>query len=282
VIGSLALAGVVPFSGFFSKDGVVAALLEEGELWAVGLMFLASAMTAFYMTRLYFRVWEGPAQTEHPHEGRPTMLAAMIALAAVTTVLGAAGLVFARFLGREGEWPTPFLVVVSTAVAVIGMGSGWWIYGRRKVVVNTNVWKARWRRLYGALQQKLYFDQIYDFVIIGPYARASGALANFDRRGIDAVVNAAPAAWKWISSSASAFDNAVVDGAVRLFAAIGLALSPLFARFDRSVVDGAVDEVGHGVVEAGGGVRRMLSGNVQIYLLLLAGSIVILVLVFAR
>ena len=239
-------------------------------------------MTAFYMARLYFRVFEGPEQTEHPHEGTPTMLAAMIALAAVTTVLGGAGMVFARFLGHEGEWPTRALVLMSTGVAMLGIGTGWWIYGRPSVVLNTRVWKQRFAPLYGALIQKLYFDIVYEGVIVRPYMLVTERLAAFDRSGIDAFVNAAARAWAMVSGWASRFDAVVLDGMVRFLGVVGLTTSRYFARFDRSVVDGAVDGVGHGVTEAGGGVRRMLTGNVQTYLLLFVASIVVLVVVFAR
>ena len=137
LVGSLALAGVAPLSGFFSKDEIIASLLHAHLYWAVGVVFFASGLTAFYMTRLYFRVFEGPEQTEHLHEGSPLMLAPMVALATITAFLGLGSLQFAHFMGHEGEWPALPLILASTAVAAIGIGIGWWVYGRRSVVVNS-------------------------------------------------------------------------------------------------------------------------------------------------
>ena len=67
-IGSLALAGVFPFSGFWSKDEILTVLWHEGHyvVWAIALS--GAFVTAFYVARLWFRVFTGPEQTEHPHE----------------------------------------------------------------------------------------------------------------------------------------------------------------------------------------------------------------------
>jgi NADH-quinone oxidoreductase subunit L len=214
LIGSLALAGVIPFSGFFSKDEVISALLGAHQYWAVVVVFLASGLTAFYMTRMYFRVFEGPEQTEHLHEGSPLMLSPMVALATITVFLGAGSLAFAKFLGEHGEWPGLPLILVSTAVAATGIGTGWWFYGRRSVVVNTQAFKTVMGPLYSVLQHKLYFDVVYDSVFIKPYFVLTEALDMFDRSGIDAVVNGAAQGWVMAAGAAAFFDRVVIDGAV--------------------------------------------------------------------
>ena len=252
-IGSLALAGVPPLSGFFSKDGVIAALLEAHQYWAVATVFLVSLFTAFYMTRLYFRVFEGPEQIEHLHEGHASMIYPMTALAAVTCVLGAASVAFAVFLGREGEWPTLGLVLASLAVAGTGIGTGWWVYGRRSVVVNTRVYKERVPGLYGVLQQKFYFDLVYETVIVKPYMALTEALAAFDLRGIDGVVNAVARGW--------------------------VVMSALSWRFDSSVIDGAVNGVASIARDSGKRVRRLQSGRLQTYQRLVLSAVVLLMLV---
>ncbi|HEY5540622.1 MAG TPA: NADH-quinone oxidoreductase subunit L [Coriobacteriia bacterium] len=214
LIGSLALAGVVPFSGFFSKDAIIKALLDAHLYWAAGVVFFASGLTAFYLTRLYFRVFEGPEQTEHLHEGSPVMLTPMVALATVTVFLGAGSLAFAKFLGEQGEWPSVPLILASTAVAATGIGVGWWFYGRRSVVVNTQAYKAIMGPFYAALQQKLYFDIAYDSAIVKPYIAVTHLLAVVDRSGIDAAVNGVAAGWVAFAAAAAAFDRVVIDGAV--------------------------------------------------------------------
>jgi NADH:ubiquinone oxidoreductase subunit 5 (subunit L)/multisubunit Na+/H+ antiporter MnhA subunit len=187
--GSLALAGVIPFSGFFSKDEIIDALLTQHLYWAVAVVFIASGLTAFYMTRMYFRVFEGPEQTEHLHEGSPLMLTPMVALATITVFLGFGTIAFSHLLGEHGDWPSIGLIAASTTVAAIGIGTGWWFYGRRSVVVNTQAYKALLGPVYGALQQKLYFDAFYESVIIKPYMALANGLWFVDRTAIDGVVN---------------------------------------------------------------------------------------------
>ena len=252
LIGSLALAGVVPFSGFFSKDLIIASLLHEHQYWAVAVVFIASGLTAFYMTRMYFRVFEGPEQTEHLHEGSPVMLSPMVLLAVITLFLGFGSTTFMTFLGEPGEWPTVALIAASTTVAAIGIGTGWWMYGRRSVVVNTGAYKVRLGPIYGALQQKLYFDLAYDVLIIRPYMRVCDWLAIFDRRGIDGAVNGAARGWVLFSEGAAIFDAVVVDGAVN-----GLATISKYA---------------------GSKLRNLQSGRLQGYQRLVLSAVVVLML----
>ena len=214
LVGSLALAGVVPFSGFFSKDEIVASLLRAHQYWAVGVLFFASALTAFYMTRLYFRVFEGPEQTEHLHEGPALMISPMVALAVITAFIGFGSTVFAGFLGEVGTWPEMALILASTAVAATGIGAGWWFFGRRSVVVNTVYYKQLMGPFYEALQRKLYFDIAYDYLVIKPYVDMADRMAWIDRNVIDAAVNGVSSWWVLLSTGAATFDRVVIDGAV--------------------------------------------------------------------
>ena len=220
LIGSLALAGVIPFSGFFSKDEIIKALIDAHLYWAVGVVLIASGLTAFYMTRMYFRVFEGPEQTEHLHEGSPIMLGPMVALATITVFLGFGSVQFAKFLGESGEWPSLLLIGMSTTVAAIGIGTGWWFFGRTSVVVNTAATKRRLGPIYSALQQKLYFDRAYETVIIKPYIVLADLLWAADRNGIDGVVNGVAKGWVAATSAAATFDRVVIDGAVMGLAAL--------------------------------------------------------------
>ena len=252
LIGSLALAGVVPFSGFFSKDEIVSALLHAHYFWAVGVLFVASGLTAFYMTRLYFRVFEGPEQTEHLHEGSPVMLSPMVLLAVITVFLGFGSTTFAAFLGEPGEWPSVALLLASTTVVAIGIGSGWWVYGRRSVVINTGAYKQLLGPIYGALQQKLYFDLVYEVLIIRPFMRGADLLAIFDLKGIDAVPNGVARGWVLFSTGAAVFDRVVIDGAVN-----GLATVSKYA---------------------GSRLRELQTGRLQGYQRLVLSAVVILML----
>ena len=212
----------------------------------------ASLITAFYMTRLYFRVFEGPAQDEHLHEGHLSMVAPMVALATVTALLGFGSVRFAEFLGHEGEWPSLFLVGVSVTVAVLGIGTGWWVYGRRSVVVNTRVYKDRMGLVYTALSQKLYFDLAYEVLFIRPYIFACKLLASFDLSVIDGIVNGVARGWIIVSS--------------------------VSWKFDASVIDGAVNGLASLTRESGAGLRKLQSGRIQSYQRLVFSAVVALMI----
>ncbi|HEX2294573.1 MAG TPA: NADH-quinone oxidoreductase subunit L, partial [Actinomycetota bacterium] len=93
--GWLAISGIVPFAGFFSKDAILASAWAEEQyaLWAIGLG--TALLTAFYMSRLYFRVFEGKTRVPegvHPHDAPPTMAAALVPLAVLSLLGGAMNL----------------------------------------------------------------------------------------------------------------------------------------------------------------------------------------------
>ncbi len=187
-VGTFALAGGFPFSGFFSKDEIIAVLMHEHHYAVAGFALVASALTAFYVARMLFRIFSGPEQTEL-HEGPLLMLGPLGLLAAITVVLGFASPAYASFLGGEGRWPEIWVATLSLTIATGGIVLGWWMYGRRGVVVNTRIYKERYSKLYGALVQKLFFDLVYEKAVIRPFFWFADLFAAFDRRVIDAVVN---------------------------------------------------------------------------------------------
>jgi NADH-quinone oxidoreductase subunit L len=142
------------------------------------------------------------------------MLIPMIALATITVFLGWGSLQFAKLLGEHGEWPSIPLIALSIGVVTLGIGTGWWFYGRPSVVVNTHVYKRRLGWIYSALEQKLYFDVVYDAVIIKPYVALANVLWAADRNVIDAAPNGVAKGWVLVSGAAAAFDRVVIDGAV--------------------------------------------------------------------
>ncbi len=279
-VGTFALAGLFPFSGFFSKDEIIAVLVHHDHWYAAALALTASFLTAFYVNRLLFRVFSGPEQGEL-HEGHPSMLASLVVLAGITCVLGFASPTFAEFLGGEGVWPELGVALPSLAVAGAGLVTGWWIYGRRGVVVNTRIYKERFARLYGVLDQRLHFDTFYRQMIVEPFAIVASALATIDRTAIDGVVNGAIGFWKRAAVVAWSFDDAAVDGLVNGLAKIDVSATRLLDDFDNGFVDGIVAGVGH-VVTAASAVRRVHTGNVRTYLIGLVSATAVLVWVLTR
>lgn len=252
-VGALALAGVPPLAGFFSKDEILAVLLHEHHYVSFALVILASGLTAFYVTRLWFRVFAGPVQTENLHEGHRTMLVPMAVLAAITAVGGFGSVAFSGYLGHEGHWPSLMLVAISVVVAGTGIGIGYWFYGRRSVVVNTHVWKARFGHFYSALVQKLYFDLTYDKLFIGGFFRFADSMTALDVKVVDGAVNTAGNGWVAFATGAWKFDGAVIDGAVNGLAVIAK--------------------------RAGSAFRKLQTGRLQSYQRLVIGAVVLLMLV---
>jgi len=252
-IGALALAGVPPLAGFFSKDEILAVLLHEHHYATFAVVIFASALTAFYVTRLWFRVFSGPEQSEHLKEGHRTMLAPMSVLAIITVFVGFGTTLYAAFLGHEGEWPSLLMLGISVAVAGAGIGVGWWVYGRRSVVVNTQVWKQRFGYFYAMLTSKFYFDLTYDALFVRGYARFADSMTLLDQRWIDGVVNGAGRGWVAFSSGAWTFDGTVIDGAVNGLAELSRATGRAF--------------------------RRLQTGRLQSYQRLVIGAVVVLMLI---
>ncbi|MHB1340807.1 MAG: NADH-quinone oxidoreductase subunit L [Coriobacteriia bacterium] len=252
-IGSLALAGVPPFSGFWSKDEILTVLYHEHHYLALAISLAAAFVTAFYVARLYFRVFTGPAQQEHLREAHAEMLVPMGALAAITAVIGFAGPALGEFFGHEIPWPDPLVGSISVATAGMGLTLGWWFYGRRRIVVNTRPLKERFSHVYDPLALKLYFDLTYDYFVVKQYGRLADALSVFDRIVVDGVVNGAATAWRALTGIGNAFDRVVIDGAVNGAAA--------FVR------------------TTGDRVRQIQVGRIQTYQGLMVAVLVLLMLV---
>jgi NADH-quinone oxidoreductase subunit L len=220
--GALALAGIVPFAGFWSKDAILygawsTSLLPAAMgriLWAVGLG--AAAITAFYTLRLVARTFWGREKVPegaHPHEQPPVMTIPLWVLAAGSLLAGFLLLPEAihapKPLGRalesikqavdhtagasghavhhhaaSTEWA---LMAVATVVAVAGAALAWWVYSTRlgKPAVSA---AGRLPAAFRWLREAGYVDQVYWGWILYPYRRACGWLGEFDRLAVDGTV----------------------------------------------------------------------------------------------
>ncbi|MEN6429976.1 MAG: NADH-quinone oxidoreductase subunit L [Coriobacteriales bacterium] len=252
-IGSLALAGIPPFSGFWSKDEILTVLLHGHHYVAFVIALFAAFVTAYYVARLFFRVFTGPAQQEDLAEAHAEMLVPVVVLAAITTLIGFAGPALGGFLGHEIPWPDPAVACISVVTAVLGLALAWWMYGRQRIVVNTRALKQRYSYLYRPLENKLYFDLTYDHFIVKPYMQLCDALSRFDRAFVDGAVEGVGATW----------NRATAAG----------------ATFDRVVIDGAVEGVGTFVRAAGDRVRRIQVGRIQTYQGLMVAVLVVVMIV---
>jgi len=258
-VGALALAGLPGLSGFFSKDEILVSILHvEGDLYSmgvrwllIGLMLFAAGLTAFYMTRLWIRVF-GDNACSLAHEGHLNMLVPMVVLASITVVIGWTQPVFMQFLGEHGAWPDPLMAGLSVAVFAVGVGGGYLIYGRQ--LLDRDKLRGRFYRLYGALKNGFYFDWTYNGFIVRPFFIVAEWLSTFDAQRIDGAVNGVASGWSRLS------DTMWVG--------------------DVKIIDGAVNGLGRLVTRSGARMRKLQGGRVQSYQrLAYAGLIAILVVI---
>ena len=194
LIACLAIAGIPPFSGFFSKDEILAACFNFSP--AIGwIMTVIAAMTAFYMFRLYYGIFWGKEhdyELEHiPHESPLSMTLPLIVLAAITCVAGF--IPFGEFISSNGEPYTihinPAVAFTSIAVAVLAIIAATVMYARPQQPVADKL-AQRFSGLHKAAYRRFYIDEFYMFVtkrII--FAGISRPIAWFDRHVVDGFMN---------------------------------------------------------------------------------------------
>lgn len=210
LIGSLSIAGIVPFSGFFSKDEILAAALTaplgNWILYALGIA--TSLMTAFYIFRLFFKAFHGrprmdEAKFEHAHESPVSMTTALIVLAIGAAFAGLLGV--PRFLAPRLAWahvignflepalahsPEPGVPEITTAfgatlmgialaVGALGIALAWYFYIKRPGAAAKAAERAP--AIYNTLYNKYWVDEVYNTVFVRP----GKALAEFLWRVVD-------------------------------------------------------------------------------------------------
>ena len=192
-IGALALSGIPPLAGFWSKDAVLAAALEAHPVYfAVGV--ITAFLTALYMARLFFLVFTGkPRSSFSAHESPAVMTVPLVVLGVLTVV---AGFVHTPFNGWFGEWITghaeeahggALVMVLSVAAAVLGIVLGWLIYGKGSMRRGSE----RWPGVARLLERKYYIDEIYHAVFVQSLDRLGKLLHLFDEYIVDGAVRLA-------------------------------------------------------------------------------------------
>jgi NADH-quinone oxidoreductase subunit L len=201
MMGWLAIIGIPPLSGFFTKEPIIAAAFERPgwTAWLYGMAALLGAgLTAFYMTRLFWLTFHGPKRwtedIDHPHESPPIMTGPLILLAIGSVVAG--GLMASPVakwleppLPAEAEdlhavMPHGVITALSLAITVVGAVFAWWLFragtAEQEQPAGVVVTAAR-RNLYG--------DAINEWVFEKPGIFLTRALVFLDQRGIDGAVN---------------------------------------------------------------------------------------------
>ena len=195
LIACLAIAGIWPLSGFFSKDEILTACFAFSPVMGWVMTGIAG-LTAFYMFRLYYNIFWGRENRElhaahRPHEAPLTMTLPLLFLSAVTCVAGF--IPFGKLVSSDGMPYTIHIdrsvAGVSLCVAAAAIALATWMYLRERQTV-ADALATRFRGLHKAAYHRFYIDEVYQFVthrVI--FACISAPVAWFDRHVVDGLMN---------------------------------------------------------------------------------------------
>jgi NADH-quinone oxidoreductase subunit L len=208
LVATVAISGLPPFSGFFSKDEILAGAYFAGKPVIFALLLVGSALTTFYMWRLVLLVFFGRSRVDHQvahhvHESPPVMTGPLVILAVLAAGAGVWGLpgehgtAIGRFLapvlagghGAEAHHgPAWALMAVSVVASLAGLTVAWQLYVRgRADLAKIGVPQSGLHRV---LLHKYYVDELYDRAIVKPLLALSRWCAEaFDAGVIDGAVN---------------------------------------------------------------------------------------------
>ncbi len=192
LVACLSIAGIPPFSGFFSKDEILtAAFAHDKFIFAV--MWIVAGLTAFYMFRLYFRVfWGADRRYEHaPHEAPASMTVPLVFLAVLTCATGF--IPFPRFISPDGipysahvNW---WIAGASVAIGAAGIFLAMKLYKKENDLPARIDAKTAW--FWRAAAHRFYIDEAWMFVTKKIIFRGvSQPIAWFDRHVVDGTMNA--------------------------------------------------------------------------------------------
>jgi len=201
IIGSLAIAGVPPLAGFWSKETVLMAAYSSGHMLLFIIGEIGALMTAFYMFRLCFVTFGGETRKHdaHPHESPWVMTIPMCILAFLAITAGFIGSPYLNdwFQGfvcfdsghaahHRGEHSGHQLVmIISLSMTGIGILGAWLVYGIK--AINLDFVKKTF--IYKLVFNKYFFDEIYDVIIVKPFVGLTKFSVGFDQGVIDGMVN---------------------------------------------------------------------------------------------
>ncbi len=168
LIGTLALCGIYPLSGFWSKDGILALAFTHNTILYL-IAATASGLTAFYMGRLFFVAFWGDAPSishdphaHQPHESPAVMTMPLIFLAILSAIGGFMGIPQLIFPQEAPEALNMKVAIISSVVAVLGLVFAYMIYGKRTA---SDPLVVKLGSFYTVLQNKFYFDIIYGWYV---------------------------------------------------------------------------------------------------------------------
>jgi NADH-quinone oxidoreductase subunit L len=219
--GYLAIIGIPPFSGFFTKDPIIEAAFNKGGTSGALLgtaALIGAGITAFYMTRVMFMTFFGERRWDdkvHPHEAPSVMTSPMVVLAIGSLCAGGFLIIDNRLVNFlapvVGTPPTShgFLTPVSgaaLALVIVGAAIAWAMYGRREVPVTA----PAGRPLTVAARKELYGNAINESLLMRPGQWLTRLSVYFDNRGVDGLVNTLAATLGGTSGRVRRIENGFV------------------------------------------------------------------------
>lgn len=234
LVACLAIAGIPPLSGFWSKDEILAATFNFGTGMGVW-MTLTAGITAFYMFRLYYNIFWGKEYVAHgnhkPHESPRSMTYPLMFLALITIVGGF--IPFGKFVTADR---TPYeihldwrIATISVVVAVVAILLARMLYKKENKRPAETATKMR--GVYNASYNKFYIDEVYMFItkkII--FNSISRPFAWFDRHVVDGAINGLAAVTAWTSEKTKRFQSGSLQWYAWVFLA-GILLITALAVF---------------------------------------------------
>lgn len=254
LIGTIAIAGIPPLAGFWSKDEIMAHAFTHDQFLLYGIAAIGAFLTSFYMFRLTYLTFYGESRMDHHteahvHESPLVMIGPLVALGFLSLV-GGLLLGFppehgwlhqflAPVVGSAGEHEVSMglvsaLMVVATGIAVIGWGLAHFMY--QVSTPTADVWAEKFSGAYRTLLNKYYVDELYDFIIVEPIKRLGDLLDWFDRTVVDGLVRGVGQLADWGSAGSTWIEKYVVYAGLNV---IGYG-NHLAAREGRKIQSGMV------------------------------------------
>jgi NADH-quinone oxidoreductase subunit L len=279
VAATLALCGIFPFAGFFSKDEIIWQAFSHGHFVVWAFLLLGAGCTVFYMSRQVYMTFFGEfrgthEQEHHLHESPPSMAYVLVVLGLLSVVGGwlkwpefiVGFKPFEEFLGpifsseitrrvTEAGIHNHAAEAAFAAITFIVVVCGWYLADL--MYRQDRLDPARFSQMFGGVPyewvyNKYYVDEFYDRAVVQPYLMATRALA-------------------W-------FDTNIIDGVVNLAARIVVFLSWLSGLFDKYVVDALVNFASNVTYNVGGRLRRLQTGSINGYLYGILAAVMLILL----
>jgi NADH-quinone oxidoreductase subunit L len=220
MLATLAIAGIFPFAGFFSKDEILFFSLVDGHFLYWGIATVAAGITAFYMFRAVFMTFYGEGRYDHhkvhPHESPMTMAIPLMILAGLSVVGGLVGFPIIEGAHKFKEFLAPsivplhheahhamsfeiFMMIFSMSVAGVGIFIAYKCYMKSPDLPARIT--AKFPALYEYIYNKYFIDQLYDAAVVEPIKNGSDFLWHgVDETVIDGTVNGSAGIVAWFSS----------------------------------------------------------------------------------